>query len=92
MVKNLKGVSEVTTWEKVRPKDYQGVMVEVFFQKGEHIYKIIRCQKCNIVLEDGAKGKDRLILMKDNEVVNVRVRINSKMPLMQSLVYLTLYS
>lgn len=70
--KNLKGVSEVTTWEKVRPKDYQGVMVEVFFQKGEHIYKIIRCQKCNIVLEDGAKGKDRLILIKDNEVVNVK--------------------
>lgn len=70
--KNLKGVSEVTTWEKVRPKDYQGVMVEVFFQKGEHIYKIIRCQKCNIVLEDGAKGKDRLILLKDNEVVNVK--------------------
>lgn len=70
--KNLKGVSEVTTWEKVRPKDYQGVMVEVFFQKGEHIYKIIRCQKCNIVLEDGAKGKDRLILMKNNEVVNVK--------------------
>lgn len=70
--KNLKGVSEVTTWEKVRPKDYQGVMVEVFFQKGEHIYKIIRCQKCNIVLEDGVKGKDRLILMKDNEVVNVK--------------------
>lgn len=70
--KNLKGVSEVTTWEKVRPKDYQGVMIEVFFQKGEHIYKIIRCQKCNIVLEDGAKGKDRLILMKDNEVVNVK--------------------
>lgn len=70
--KNLKGVSEVTTWEKVRPKDYQGVMVEVFFQKGEHIYKIIRCQKCNIVLEDGAKGKDRLILMKDNEIVNVK--------------------
>lgn len=70
--KNLKGVSEVTTWEKVRPKDYQGVMVEVFFQKGEHIYKIIRCQKCNIVLKDGAKGKDRLILMKDNEVVNVK--------------------
>lgn len=72
--KNLKGVSEVTTWEKVRPKDYQGVMVEVFFQKGEHIYKIIRCQKCNIVLEDGAKGKDRLILMKDNEVVNVKCK------------------
>lgn len=70
--KNLKGVSEVTTWEKVRPKDYQGVMVEVFFQKGEHIYKIIRCQKCNIVLEDGAKGKDRLIFMKDNEIVNVK--------------------
>lgn len=89
--KNLKGVSEVTTWEKVRPKDYQGVMVEVFFQKGEHIYKIIRCQKCNIVLEDGAKGKDRLILMKDNEVVNVKGKnklqdaINAELGLSYSL-------
>lgn len=89
--KNLKGVSEVTTWEKVRPKDYQGVMVEVFFQKGEHIYKIIRCQKCNIILEDGAKGKDRLILMKDNEVVNVKGKnklqdaINAELGLSYSL-------
>lgn len=70
--KNLKGVSEVTTWEKVRPKDYSGVMVEVYFQKNEHIYKIIRCQKCDLVLEDGAKGKDRLIFLKDNELVNVK--------------------
>lgn len=70
--KNLKGVSEVTTWEKVRPKDYSGVMVEVYFQKNEHIYKIIRCQKCDIVLEDGAKGRDRLIFLKDNELVNVK--------------------
>lgn len=70
--KNLKGVSEVTTWEKVRPKDYSGVMVEVYFQKNEHIYKIIRCQKCDLVLEDGAKGKDRLIFLKDNEIVNVK--------------------
>ncbi len=70
--KNLKGVSEVTTWEKVRPKDYSGVMVEVYFQKNEHIYKIIRCQKCDLVLEDGVKGKDRLIFLKDNELVNVK--------------------
>lgn len=70
--KNLKGVSEVTTWEKVRPKDYSGVMVEVYFQKNEHIYKIIRCQKCDMVLEDGAKGRDRLIFLKDNELVNVK--------------------
>lgn len=89
--KNLKGVSEVTTWEKVRPKDYQGVMVEVFFQKGEHIYKIIRCQKCNIVLEDGAKGKDRLIFLKDNELVNVKGKnklqdaINSELGLSYTL-------
>lgn len=89
--KNLKGVSEVTTWEKVRPKDYQGVMVEVFFQKGEHIYKIIRCQKCNIILEDGAKGKDRLIFLKDNELVNVKGKnklqdaINAELGLSYSL-------
>ena len=52
--KNLKGVSEVTTWEKVRPKDYQGVMVEVFFQKGEQIEivnwvigRFIQTYQCN---------------------------------------------
>lgn len=70
--KNLKGVSEVNTWKSVRPKDYKGTMVQVFFQKDTHTYKIVRCQKYEEVLEDGAKGKDRLIFIKDGDIVDIK--------------------
>lgn len=70
--KNLKGVSEVNTWEQVRPKDYKGTKVQVYFQKDSHTYKIVRCQKYDEVLEDGAKGKDRLIFMKDGDIVDIK--------------------
>lgn len=70
--KNLKGVSEVNTWKKVRSKDYKGTKVQVYFQKDSHTYKIVRCQKYDEVLEDGAKGKDRLIFMKDGDIVDIK--------------------
>lgn len=70
--KNLKGVSEVNTWKQVRPKDYKGTKVQVYFQKDSHTYKIVRCQKYDEVLEDGAKGKDRLIFMKDVDIVDIK--------------------
>lgn len=70
--KNLKGVSNVNTWESVRPKDYLGTMVELYFQKDSHLFKIIRCQKYKGILDDGAKGNDRLIFLKDNELVNAK--------------------
>lgn len=70
--KNLKGVSNVNTWESVRPKEYLGTMVELYFQKDSHLFKIIRCQKYKGILEDGAKGNDRLIFLKDNELVSVK--------------------
>lgn len=70
--KNLKGVSDVNTWKEVRPKDYKGTMVQVFFQKDTHTYKIIRCQKYEEVLEDGAKGKDRLVFIKDGDVIDIK--------------------
>lgn len=62
--KTSKGVSNVNTWEKVRPKGYKGTMVQIFFTKGTITYSIIRCQNyTGEVL--GAKGKDRLILLED---------------------------
>jgi DNA repair exonuclease SbcCD ATPase subunit len=70
--KNLKGVSNVNTWESVRPKDYLGTMVELYFQKDSRLFKIIRCQKYKGILDDGAKGNDRLIFLKDNELVSVK--------------------
>lgn len=70
--KNLKGVFDVNTWKEVRPKDYKGTMVQVFFQKDTHTYKIIRCQKYEEVLEDGAKGKDRLVFIKDGDIIDIK--------------------
>lgn len=70
--KNLKGVSEVNTWKQVRPKDYKGTRVQVYFQKDSHTYKIIRCQKYEEVLDDGAKGKDRLLFIKDGDVIDIK--------------------
>lgn len=70
--KNLKGVSDVNTWKEVRPKDYKGTKVQVYFQKDSHTYKIVRCQKYDEVLEDGAKGKDRLVFIKDGDIIDIK--------------------
>lgn len=70
--KNLKGVSEVQTWEEYRPKDYKGVKVEIFFQNNSTLYKVIRCQNYTDNLDDGAKGKDRLLLYRDTDLINVK--------------------
>lgn len=70
--KNLKGVSEVNTWKQVRPKDYKGTKVQVYFQKDSHTYKVIRCQKYDGLLDDGSKGKDRLIIIKDGDTIDVK--------------------
>lgn len=70
--KNIKGVSEVNTWKEYQPKDYKGTMVEVFFQKNQDSYKVIRCQKFKDYLEDGAKGNDRLIILKNAEILNIK--------------------
>jgi DNA repair exonuclease SbcCD ATPase subunit len=80
--KTIKGVSDVQTWKEYQPKDYTGAMVTVSFQHNESIYQVIRCQKYEKVLEDGSKGKDRLILMKDAELLDIK----SKPALQQKIV------
>jgi DNA repair exonuclease SbcCD ATPase subunit len=72
--KTIKGVSDVQTWKEYQPKDYKGVMVTVNFQKDDHIYKLTRCQKYDGLLDDGYKGKDRLVLIKDAEMVDTRIK------------------
>lgn len=67
--KTTKGVSNVNTWEKVRPKDYQGTKVQLFFTKDGVTYSIIRCQNYTGEVF-GSKGKDRLILLEDGIEVN----------------------
>lgn len=58
--KNLKGKSDVSTWEKYRPKNYNGTKVEIYFGKDGKTHKITRCLKYKGEV-NGAKGKDRLI-------------------------------
>lgn len=58
--KNLKGKSDVNTWEKYRPKNYNGTKVEIYFGNDGKTHKITRCLKYKGEV-NGAKGKDRLI-------------------------------
>ena len=74
--KNIKGVSDVNTWKEIQPDDYKGTYTDVYFQRGEDIYKVIRCQKFKDYLEDGAKGNDRLILLKNAEMIDIKGKLN----------------
>ena len=74
--KNIKGVSEVNTWSSIQPKDYKGTLVEVFFQKDSMVYKVVRCQNYTDTIDDGAKGKDRLLVIKDTEPVDIKGKNN----------------
>ena len=70
--KNLKGVSNVNTWPEYQTNSYKGTYVDVYFQKGEDTYQIIRCLNFKDVLEDGAKGNSRLLLIKNAELIEVK--------------------
>lgn len=59
--KNLKGVSDVNTWPKFQQKGYKGTKVEIYFNIGDTMHQIIRCQEYKDDAGDGAKGNNRLI-------------------------------
>lgn len=67
--KTPKGINNVNTWDSVKPKDYKGTKVQIFFTKGKVTYSIIRCQNYKDEVF-GAKGKDRLILLEDGVEVS----------------------
>ena len=71
--KNLKGKSDVNTWEKYRPKNYNGTKVEIYFGKDGKTHKITRCLKYKGEV-NGAKGKDRLIYEIDTVEVSEKNR------------------
>lgn len=72
--KSLKGVSKVNTWEQFRPKDYSGTKVELGFIKDNITYRIIRCQKYTKEIEDGAKGRDRLLIYKEGFLLDIKMK------------------
>lgn len=83
--KTPKEVSEVNTWKRYQSKDYQGTMVELFFQKDDKVFKVTRCQNYSGVLDDGAKGKDRLLVQEDADVVNIKGKVKLQNYLEQEL-------
>lgn len=74
--KNLKGVSNVNTWPEAQPTNYKGTYVDVYFQRGEDTYQIIRCLNFKDTLEDGAKGNSRLLLIKNAELIDIKGKNN----------------
>lgn len=72
--KTLKGIPDVNTWKKYRPKDYLGTKVEVFFKSKGKVHKVIRCQEYREKV-NGSKGGNRLIYMIDAEQVEEKSKI-----------------
>lgn len=73
--KNLKGTSDVNTWAKIRPKKYNGTMVQVYFKSSDHIYCVTRCLKYTKEVL-GARGNSRLIYQVDGDIIDEKGKRN----------------
>ena len=66
--KNIKGNSDVNTWEKYRTKAYQGTKVEIYFNANGQIHRIIRCLKYKGEVL-GAKGNSQVLYQIDGNLI-----------------------
>lgn len=82
--KNIKGNSDVNTWEKYRPKDYQGTRVEVYFNAQGKTHRIIRCLKYKGEVL-GARGNSQIFYQIDGELVEDRKKRGIQEIITQSL-------
>ena len=88
--KNLKGNSDVNTWEKYRPAGYQGTKVEIYFKVDGKVCKVTRCLNYKGDVK-GTKGASRLIFEIDTEIVpeknklQIQERINKTLGLSYNL-------
>lgn len=83
--KTIKGVSDVNTKKKYRTKEYKGTKVTTYFQKDGDVYMVTRCQNYTGNLEDGTKGRDRLQIVKNAEVVDIKSKPKLQEYLVQEL-------
>lgn len=83
--KTIKGVSDVNTKKKYRTKEYKGTKVTTYFQKDGDVYMVTRCQNYTGNLEDGTKGRDRLQIIKNAEVVDIKSKLRLQEYLVQEL-------
>lgn len=72
--KNLKGISDVNTWDKFRLDTYKGTKVEVYFESSKGLHKIIRCQNYKAKVGNGL-GNNRLIYLIDTEESSIKGKL-----------------
>ena len=83
--KTLKGRTDVQTWKNVRPKDYKGTKVDLFFQKDNQVYNVTRCQNYENKLEDDVKGKDRLIFGGESLDLKLKSKTETQQAIIKTL-------
>lgn len=67
--KTFKGKSDVSTWDWIRPKEYKGTKVEIFFSENENVYQVIRCSSYKSKV-NGSQGKDQLMFFINGDEVS----------------------
>lgn len=83
--KNIKGKSSVNTWKKYQTKEYKGTRGHVYFETQNGLHEVIRCQNYTGKLEDGAKGGDRVLLIKNGETINLKGKVNIQQAINEAL-------
>lgn len=83
--KHPKGKVSVNTWKKYQPSGYKGTKVVITWESDKGVYQVTRCQKYTGKLDDGSKGGDRVILVKDGEVVKVKGKLKIQQAINQAL-------
>lgn len=83
--KDLKGVSEVKTWEKYRPNDYKGVCITINYQTSKGVFKVIRCQDYKLPLDDGNKGGNRLMIYQDAYPLDIKGKLKIQKEIEKSI-------
>lgn len=82
--KNIKGISDVNTWEKYRPKDYQGTKVEIKYSIEKNNHKIIRCQNYKGKVH-GVKGNNGVFYFINNVLINDKYKANIQSKIEENL-------
>lgn len=83
--KHPKGKVSVNTWKKLQPSGYKGTKVVVTWESDKGVFQVTRCQKYTGKLEDGSKGGDRVILVRDGEAVKIKGKLKIQRAINQVL-------
>lgn len=82
----LKPKCSINTWDYIRPNDYQGTKVQVYFNIGDNQYEVIRCQdyRGNV---HGGKGNNRLVIVENGAYLNIKGKSQNQKYLLNLLGY-----